>query len=324
MKKNSLVFYLSIMAFGFLLVKSAMAQYEPVEVPMAPYPQLNVTNLQPITSSSSASEFKEYSYWYEELINDSYFYENFENTYFNWNLDSGWNIESIGTNTFLRGVGHYFAFPVENTWRKPGLVARFMPIRGTIHFSIRSNHDRQFNRYFIGVNGNQVYCTKQNGDKFISLGQYQLPRPLNYNQWHVIYISLCLNSIDVAIDNNIAGPFIDHGPLINEGGIAFETLDNSEALIDDVLVFPSSDTNCPWRGAADFLERTSLLIWSSPSDARIWIDGNYTKKRTPDKIEVTPGRHTIDLTKNGYMDRSEVADVPEEGLQLTWNLVETN
>jgi len=101
---------------------------------------------------------------------DSYFYDDFEHGTQNWNLGNGWDIGSMNGNSFLVGEGHYFA-SLNDVWKKPGLKARFMLNKGTMHFCIRTNNEFDgFNRYAIGVSSNNIYCFKQEGNNnFINL-----------------------------------------------------------------------------------------------------------------------------------------------------------
>jgi hypothetical protein len=56
---------------------------------------------------------------------------------------------------------------------------------------------------------------------------------------------------------------------------------------------------------------TRVHITSSPSGARIWIDGIDKGVNTPSTIVVTPGHHEYKLTKPGYTDFIGEFDITE-------------
>lgn len=52
-----------------------------------------------------------------------------------------------------------------------------------------------------------------------------------------------------------------------------------------------------------------ISISSSPSGAKVYVDGGYVVSPTPMMIDVSPGSHTIKLTLTGYQDATQTVTV---------------
>lgn len=267
---------------------------------------------------------------------DAFFYDDFESGANKWDLangrNGGWDLGSVDGNSFLLGEGHYFASPLNNYWLKPGLKAKFKLNKGTIHICIRNNHDGAFNRYAISISSNRITCFKQEGNKFTDLKQFSSRNSSQFlkdGKWHAIVVWLHGNVIKCEIDREPPIAFIDNGKIIDKGGIAFETLGDSSAFIDNVVVFPyPEDSFFGFFGEhavpEHLLSETEggINIWSKPSGARIWLDGIYQEKKTPYLIhDIVPGKHKIELQKDGYKIFSKSVTVePRKEINLTAKL----
>ena len=161
------------------------------------------------------------------------FSENFETGIQNWSLEEGWNLERIGNNTVLKGKGHRWATLEKGGWDNFSFKSNFKLIQGSIHFNYRHNDmPNGLQRYFIGVCGDTLYLNKQSGDVFFDLTE--VPLLLN-NEWHEIMIKGYGDVINIYLDGNLKISYKDENPIIN-GSIAFETLEDSEFIIDDVKI----------------------------------------------------------------------------------------
>jgi|GEM_PF-7084457 len=161
------------------------------------------------------------------------FYENFENGSQNWNLEEGWALEKIDNNTILKGEGHRWARLKNRSWDNYAFEARFRLIQGTIHFNYRHSDDLDGpHRYFIGVRNDALYLKKQRGDKFYDLTE--VPISLD-SDWHEIEIRGYENFVNVYLNDKLFLAYKDEDPII-AGGIAFETLQKSDFLIEDVHI----------------------------------------------------------------------------------------
>jgi hypothetical protein len=170
---------------------------------------------------------------YAEAKEIQIFYEDFELGDDNWDLLSGWSIISEDGNHMLRGTQHTFATVyLDGTANKLELELKLL--QGTIHLNIRSEPSSEgLNRYFIGFNKDGSYIQKQVGDDFQPLMEHG--GGISLNDWHKIKIEIIQDTIEVFSDEEIVFSIQDKD-VIQEGGISFETLENSRAHIDKVRV----------------------------------------------------------------------------------------
>ncbi len=163
----------------------------------------------------------------------SLFFDGFDEGSRNWRLEEGWMLSEEGGNAALRGTGHSWAVPKGGVWSNYSFSTRFRLDTGTIHFSFRKNEvPNGLERYFVGVTRDFVYLRKQIGDSFTELSEFRIS--LN-EEWHAIEIRGYEGLLSVLVDGV---PCLTHedADAITSGGIAFEILDHSVCLVDDVNV----------------------------------------------------------------------------------------
>ena len=151
-----------------------------------------------------------------------------------WQLDPGWDVQVVESGHALVGNGHTWATPVDveftGDWR---LTLRLMLVQGRIHLNYRVNHT---GRYFIGFEAGRTDLHKQYWpDTFMgplaeSTGFYAL------NTWHTVDISGEGSTVRMSVDGQMLWTYTDPEPLVN-GWFAFETLEDSQAYVDDIMVF---------------------------------------------------------------------------------------
>lgn len=169
----------------------------------------------------------------KEIEAKTYLFENFESGIQNWGLEKGWNLEKAGNNTVLKGIGHKWAWLNNMGWENYTLKIKFKIIQGNIHLNFRQTElEDGLHRYFTGVGSEGIYLNKQNGDEFCDLAEISL---ILDNEWHEIEIRGYGDTLNIYIDNTHVIFYKDNNP-IESGTIAFETLDGSEYLIDDVEI----------------------------------------------------------------------------------------
>ncbi len=150
-----------------------------------------------------------------------------------WDLQQGWSVILDNGNHVLQGTAHTFALPydVEGVANKLGV--RFKLSQGSIQFNIRSKPTGDgMNRYFIGLNEGNSYIQKQQSNNFQSLKNGE---GISLNEWHNLKIEIIQDTISVFINDDLI-LFAQDKDLIKEGGVSFETFDNSVVYIDDVRV----------------------------------------------------------------------------------------
>jgi len=168
------------------------------------------------------------------------FEENFEDVQNrNWELEDGWII----TEGMLRGTGHSWARPLAGPWQDFRLQFRLNLKQGRIHI-VCSLNDK--GRYFIGFHEYGSYLNKQYWpETFIDLTSQESVTH-NLDHWYEIEIIGSGAKVQFLVDGELEWEFTDPNPL-NEGTLAFETLEESAVYIDDIQVFGQApDTSEAW------------------------------------------------------------------------------
>lgn len=177
-----------------------------------------------------------------------YLIEDFENGVGDWKffgkeekepVTTTWGIASEGSNAVLRGAGHNWAGILSKEWSNYIFKAKFKIIRegSGIHFNFRNNMgERNPTRYFIHVSSNNLNLAKQINEIFFdSIAHSNEPLALGEG-WHTFEIRGYGNVINIFIDGDLLIKYKDSEDPVLSGGVAFETLDGSEFLIDGVEV----------------------------------------------------------------------------------------
>lgn len=161
--------------------------------------------------------------------------ENFDdNKAQDWKLDSGWSIQRDGNGYILEGNGHKFASYWEQAWDDYRVAFRLRLFGGGIHAIYRlSPGNNNLIRYYIGFDENGTYLTRQVNDQFTELRWIDWSLPLG--EWHNIEIAGWEGHLAVYVDKKLILEHVDEDYL-RKGSIAFETLDYSNAQIDDIEV----------------------------------------------------------------------------------------
>jgi photosystem II stability/assembly factor-like uncharacterized protein len=193
------------------------------------------------------------------LFQDRIYSEDFEDGQAQgWELESGWQIINDGGNKVLSGQGHVWARS-NQTCSDCALSFRLKLIKGAIHLVYRMNDS---GRYFIsfnssGSNLNKQYWpnTFQNGIKGKTI-RHQL------NTWHQVEIQANGSRLTFKVDGKTEWTYDDPKPL-SEGSFAFETLDDSRAYLDDVVVSSGSASTevTPQIKETPFTKPATSLTW---------------------------------------------------------------
>ncbi len=166
--------------------------------------------------------------------------DDFESGEYQWTLNEGWSlIELEDSNQVLKGINHAWArSEADGVVFK--YVARIKIETGTLQMGFRLSEDSEGPvRYFVGLNadGQSTNIQKQTGsDDTIEILKH-VQRGVSANEWHDITIWMDGNRINVHVDDVLMIWAKDEGELITTGGgVHFETLDNSIAYVDDIMV----------------------------------------------------------------------------------------
>ncbi len=164
-------------------------------------------------------------------------FDNFENGVAEgWILEPGWQLKKDERNIVLSGEGHSWArLQGGEKWTDYSYRLRLKLIRGGIHLNYHVSDD---GRYFIGLREHGLYLNKETPwGKFFELAASDTR--ITFNVWHDIEIRGEGGHIQVYVDGSLEIDVIDDTPL-TQGGIAFETLEESNAYVDDIVILSSS------------------------------------------------------------------------------------
>jgi photosystem II stability/assembly factor-like uncharacterized protein len=181
-----------------------------------------------------------------------------------WSLETGWQVILDGVNHVLQGQGHAWARSNQMYDGDYQLSFRIKLVEGTVHLIYRLN---DIGRYFIGFYNDGTYLNKQiwPEEYYSDLAVYSGKHTLNI--WHQIEIVGRGDTLIFYVDNQQELEYTDPQPLL-AGSFAFETLDGSQAYVDDIKVIlesPASIIVSP-QGQNNQLPSSTELNW-------VWTGG---------------------------------------------------
>jgi hypothetical protein len=147
-----------------------------------------------------------------------------------WELGSGWRVEREDSNYVLSGRGHNWSTLAGYEWDDYRVRFRLKLLQGSIHLNYRLT---EASRYFIGFHQGGLYLSRQMRDTFTDLATIEASHQLN--RWYEVEIVGWGGHLHVYVDGKLEMDYTDKDPL-RRGGIAFETLDDSYAQVDDIEV----------------------------------------------------------------------------------------
>lgn len=112
----------------------------------------------------------------------------------------------------------------------------------------------------------------------------------------------------IYIDNKEKGE-TDNGLFLYPSEYTLKLIKNGYVTVEQMITVSETGDNL----FSTLLEKNSgtLTLSLTPSDARVLINKkDYTGKRI---VELTQGRHTIDVQKDGYIGQSDTIDLPRGG-----------
>lgn len=150
-----------------------------------------------------------------------------------WELQPGWRLtEHPPGQHCLHGRGHTWATYRGQAWRDLDLRFRLRLTHGTVHISCCLDGAH---RYFLGVTADRAYLAKQTGPQTISGHLAIAPTGITTGRSVPVAIRCHGGLIQLSIAGQQVLEYQDDEPLA-AGGLGFETLDDSEAFVDDVSV----------------------------------------------------------------------------------------
>ena len=178
-----------------------------------------------------------------------------------WELEPGWQVVREGGNWMLAGAGHQWAYSGQEFASDFRLQFRLKLVQGRIHLVYRLNDD---GRYFIGFDESGSDLSKQYWPDTFLEGLVRSDTPNNLGEWRQIEIDGQGGRIRFLVDGALAWEYDDDEPLLG-GSFAFETLDDSVAYVDDIVVFgPAAEvisTQPPATNDQQPLTNNQQLTW---------------------------------------------------------------
>ncbi|MFQ6057492.1 MAG: sigma-70 family RNA polymerase sigma factor [Anaerolineae bacterium] len=203
-----------------------------------------------------------------------------------WELGSGWRVERESPNYVLSGRGHDWATLLGQEWEDVRVRFRLKLLEGAIHLNVRLGEG---GRYFVGFHEGGLGLIKQVGDTFTELAGVEAWHALG--RWHEVEIVGWGGHLQVHVDGDLELDHTDASPL-RRGTIAFETLEDSHAQVDDIEVLdagpePKPPTPTPVRPTATPRPPTPVPPTEPPpceNDSQFVADVTV-----PDNTEFDPG-----------------------------------
>jgi hypothetical protein len=149
-----------------------------------------------------------------------------------WQLEPGWSVMMDGANHVLSGQGHTWARSNQSFDGDMRLSFRVNLLQGRIHLVTRLSGA---SRYFIGFDTKGSDLNKQYFPDEFHNGLAGLDSAHSLNRWYQITIAFQGSRIEFLVDGVRQWSYTDPQPLAG-GSFAFETLDGSQAYVDDILV----------------------------------------------------------------------------------------
>jgi hypothetical protein len=148
-----------------------------------------------------------------------------------WNIISSWNVQQSGDVYVFGAAGRGAALvPSGLNWSGYMLRADASRQSGTLAFGFDFNRDA---RYLVHINNDGVFLIKESPpDNFTILGH---TGPIPAGEWRQITLGSAGGKIQIWVDQELWIDYSDQEP-VTQGTIVIGTLDDSQALVDNVLV----------------------------------------------------------------------------------------
>ena len=183
-----------------------------------------------------------------------------------WNLSPGWEVTMGESGNVLAGQGHVWATLNDNFLSDYRLRFK-LKLNGeaAVHANFRLAAGPS--RYFIGLNRNALYLSKQTGpDTFVE----DLARaPGLGSGWHNVEIAGSSSTVTISVNGQIVMTYDDPEPLLS-GGIAFESLTDAQVWIDEVEIRGSAETSTPTMTGGQTWVRTGGPLGGLGYDVRMF------------------------------------------------------
>ncbi len=162
--------------------------------------------------------------------------------------DTAWSVIQENGSHVLQGTGHSWANAGSRSWTDYTFTTRIKLVQGGVHVNVRVGDE---GRYFLQYSQSGLNLAKAY-DKWSKIADSlaNAPGPINLNQWYNLKIEVNGANIKIYLNDVLKITYTDPEPLL-QGAIAFETLDGSCVLVDDVHVVSQSGSQV-YAGTAGY------------------------------------------------------------------------
>jgi photosystem II stability/assembly factor-like uncharacterized protein len=214
--------------------------------------------------------------------------ETFDGQAQGWELEPGWQVIQDEDNWVLAGEGHQWARPDLSYASDFRVQFRLKLLQGRIHLVYRFNNT---GRYFIGFQEDGSDLSKQYWPDTFWHGSAGSITPHTLESWHQVEIVGQGASLQFLVDGQVEWEYTDPDPLVG-GSFAFETLDDSVAYVDDILVYGPAPTPTPTPDRRFTWVRTGGPLGGLGYDVRMRPDN-------PDVMYVTDAWAGVFMSTDG-------------------------
>jgi photosystem II stability/assembly factor-like uncharacterized protein len=220
-----------------------------------------------------------------------------------WNLEPGWEIVEGDTGHVLAGEGHFWANLTKGSWRDYRFRFKIkLSADAAVHANFRLRDGPI--RYFIGLNEGELNLAKQLGeagfsDTLASAGGLS-------GGWNTVEITGYGPTITVLVNDQVVMTYTDPEPLLR-GGIAFESLTDSQVQIDDVEIWGPAQLPTPTMSSGIQWVRTGGPLGGLGYDVRMHPDNPdvmFVTDAFAGVFKSTDGGETWFPSNNGITTRS--------------------
>jgi photosystem II stability/assembly factor-like uncharacterized protein len=200
-----------------------------------------------------------------------------------WSLESGWEYyQDVQGDWMLHGQGHSWARYGGDSWGDYALALDVRLVKGRIHINFRVSG---CTRYFIGLDAQGIDLSRTS-----PCGTHEKLKAakatFKSDRWYKIRITGSGAKIEVSVDGTAKLSYTDSQPLLF-GQIALETVEDSEAYVDDIEVVGAAvaSTGLAWT-------RTGGPLGGMGYDIRMRPDN-------PDIMYVTDAWSGVSMSMDG-------------------------
>lgn len=153
-----------------------------------------------------------------------------------WDWEDGWKVDQIEENHVLHGAGHIWArlIPVEELGTIESFESRVNLLKGSIHINYRTSMSGS--RYFVRLESGRLAFLKMGRSQTTPTELISKNLPISFGKWYSIRITGIENHFQVYLDDELVVEYTDQENPYPDGSVAFESLDESEVLIDDIVL----------------------------------------------------------------------------------------